>query len=173
MNKFLRKVALGSIVTTGAVIMSSSITFANYTDELDQVTNAAKQMDSTSQRLMIGQSLNGIDTQSMDLETAMLAVQSERAKLLDTQLKTQMESVQNRNLDISKLNQELLEAQSAGDTQKVASLKSQIDAMSNSQQMDTLRLQSLSNKRNESFEIMTNFIKKMQDNRSSIIGNMR
>ena len=35
------------------------------------------------------------------------------------------------------------------------------------------RLQSLSNKRNEAFETMTNFIKKMQDSRSSIIGNMR
>ena len=41
------------------------------------------------------------------------------------------------------------------------------------QQMDMLRLQSLSNKRNEAFETMTNFIKKMQDNRNSIIGNMR
>ncbi len=52
-------------------------------------------------------------------------------------------------------------------------LKTGIDSMSNSQQMDMLRLQSLSNKRNEAFDIMTNFMKKMQDNRSSIIGNMR
>lgn len=52
-------------------------------------------------------------------------------------------------------------------------IKGQIDALSNSQQMDMLRLQSLSNKRNEAFETMTNFIKKMQDNRNSIIGNMR
>ena len=52
-------------------------------------------------------------------------------------------------------------------------IKGQIDALSNSQQMDMLRLQSLSNKRNEAFETMTNFIKKMQDSRSSIIGNMR
>ncbi|WJH32173.1 hypothetical protein N6H13_15585 [Paenibacillus sp. CC-CFT742] len=40
-------------------------------------------------------------------------------------------------------------------------------------QMEMLRLQSLSNKRNEAFDVMTNFIKKMQDSRSSIIGNMR
>ena len=52
-------------------------------------------------------------------------------------------------------------------------LKSSIDSLSNSQQMDMLRLQSLSNKRNEAFDLMTNFMKKMQDNRSSIIGNMR
>ncbi|WP_298208965.1 hypothetical protein [Acidovorax sp.] len=55
----------------------------------------------------------------------------------------------------------------------IQEVKSQIDSMSNSQQMDMLRLQSLSNKRNEAFDVMTNFIKKMQDSRSSIIGNMR
>ncbi|MWV47176.1 hypothetical protein GRF59_26635 [Paenibacillus sp. HJL G12] len=52
-------------------------------------------------------------------------------------------------------------------------VKGKIDSMSNSQQMDMLRLQSLSNKRNEAFDVMTNFVKKMQDSRSSIIGNMR
>ncbi|MFN9475315.1 hypothetical protein [Acidovorax sp.] len=55
----------------------------------------------------------------------------------------------------------------------IADSKTQIDALSNSQQMDMLRLQSLSNKRNEAFDLMTNFIKKMQDSRSSILGNMR
>ena len=52
-------------------------------------------------------------------------------------------------------------------------LKTEIDSLSNSQQMDMLRLQSLSNKRNEAFDLMTNFIKKMQDSRSSITSNMR
>ncbi|WP_208458672.1 hypothetical protein [Comamonas antarctica] len=55
----------------------------------------------------------------------------------------------------------------------IENLKSMIDTQSNSQQMDMLRLQSLSNKRNEAFDTMTNFVKKMQDSRSSIIGNMR
>lgn len=55
----------------------------------------------------------------------------------------------------------------------VENIKSAIDSESNSQQMDMLRLQSLSNKRNEAFELMTNFIKKMQDSRSSIISGMR
>ena len=36
-----------------------------------------------------------------------------------------------------------------------------------------LRLQSLTGKRNEAFDVMTNFLKKMQESRSSIIGNMR
>ncbi|WP_144630576.1 hypothetical protein [Bordetella genomosp. 13] len=55
----------------------------------------------------------------------------------------------------------------------VDDLKRQVDGVSNSQQMEMLRLQSLTNKNNEAFEVMTNFIKKMQDSRSSIIGNMR
>lgn len=40
-------------------------------------------------------------------------------------------------------------------------------------QATLLRLQSLSNKRGEAFEVMTNFIKKMEASRSNIIGNMR
>ena len=55
----------------------------------------------------------------------------------------------------------------------IKAVQSAIDAQSNSQQMYMLRLQSLSNKRNEAFDLMSNFIKKMQDGRSSILGNMR
>lgn len=60
-----------------------------------------------------------------------------------------------------------------GKETEITSIKGQIDSVSNSQQMEMLRLQSLSNKRNESFDLMTNFMKKMQDNRSSIMSNMR
>lgn len=57
--------------------------------------------------------------------------------------------------------------------QATEKLKGAIDSLSNSQQMDMLRLQSMTNKRNEAFDVMTNFIKKMEESRSSIIGNMR
>lgn len=189
-----------------------------------------------------------LNLQSMDLETALMAVQSQRANLLESQLKQQIESVQQKNDAISKLNTALgalnalaakfpsdkpdtklsgtdaakndyqmeKDANSAlkaagitpnptvngrmnadgvtgkdanGDTwfsggvngsskksdidATIQVVKGQIDSMSNSQQMDMLRLQSLSNKRNEAFDVMTNFVKKMQENRSSIIGNMR
>lgn len=184
--------------------------------------------------------VNSINLQGMDLETALLAVQSSRANLLETQLKDQINEVQNRNAQIANLNNmvsalnglvaqygsgsddatkigdgkgisgwdknEVLStdsdkagtlgylAKQAGldlatlgilkdgsfkDVKKgelnaaIQTLKGQIDALGNSQQMDMLRLQSLSNKRNEAFDTMTNFIKKMQDSRSAIIGNMR
>ena len=55
----------------------------------------------------------------------------------------------------------------------ISALKGQIDSLNNSQQMDMLKLQALTNKRNEAFDLMTNFVKKMSDSRSSILGNMR
>ncbi len=223
--------------------------------------------------------------ESLDLETAMMAVQSQRASLLEDQLKGQLQEVQQRNAQIGKLNDALasarelsaqfsdkdgstkkmsdllksqkkdyaktpegkadieslktswqakiqaqypdekikfhkdnafsmssssifpvkvgepfeipdnrtaagklveklqtacgaanitLEVENKGQLEKtIENLKSMIDSQSNSQQMDMLRLQSLSNKRNEAFELMTNFIKKMQDSRSSIVANLR
>ena len=51
----------------------------------------------------------------------------------------------------------------------IQTIKSQIDALGNTQQMDMLRLQSLSNKRNEAFELMSNFMKKLSDGRSQIL----
>ena len=55
----------------------------------------------------------------------------------------------------------------------IAKVKFKIDELSGSQQMDMLRLQSLSNKRNEAFENATNFQNKMVESRSSIIKNMQ
>lgn len=105
-------------------------------------------------------SLSSVDISSMDIETALMMVQQERARLLDAQLQVQIQAVQNRNQQIADLNAQLEAAQQRGDQAAVQSLKGQIDALSNSQQMDMLRLQSLSNKRNEAFDLMTNFIKK-------------
>lgn len=52
-------------------------------------------------------------------------------------------------------------------------VKGMIDAAGNSQQQDMLRLQSLSNKRNEAFDVMSSFVKKSHDSRGAIIGNLR
>lgn len=118
-------------------------------------------------------SVNMQNIQSMDLETALMMVQSERSRLLEQQLQAQLTAVQDRNAQIALLNSQLASAKQSGDAETAAARQAQIDAASNSQQMDMLRLQSMSNKRNEAFDVMTNFVKKMQDSRSSIIGNMR
>jgi len=53
----------------------------------------------------------------------------------------------------------------------ITKIKGLIDAESNNQQMDMLRLQSLNNKKNESIEILTNTQKKHTDANSNIIRN--
>lgn len=159
------------------------------------------------------------DLKGLDLESAMMAVQSRRANLLEAQLKNQIDGVEARNNQIASANDAITALRAvrpagdanqkvsvtpaqisninglyakagivpaiAGKTQFDASftqaqvdasvdvIKSAIDSLNNSQQMDMLRLQSLTNKRNEAFDLMTNFIKKMSDSRSSILGNMR
>ena len=133
-----------------------------------------------------------------DLMALMLRVQQERSGLLEQQLKAEMEAVQAKNARAQDLQQALSQngqndqlwrdfcAQKANvdmdctgkdaagfGVVMVNRVKTMIDSSGNSQQMDMLRLQNLSAKRNEAFEQMTALIKKMQDVRSSIIGNMR
>ncbi|MEC2078201.1 hypothetical protein [Metabacillus fastidiosus] len=128
--------------------------------------------------------VSAIDLTGMDLEAALMQVQSQRAALLEAQLQLQIKDVQERNNQIAKLHNELqslnTERANTADIEKIkeldakiAATKGQIDTLSNVNQMDMLRLQGMSNKRNEAFDVMTNFIKKMQESRSSIIGNMR
>ncbi|ANP71433.1 Putative secreted protein [Cryobacterium arcticum] len=190
------------------------------TNEAGQVLGLATQPQTTDQpqlqtlinnstRAMPGVTVTNVSLVAYDLESAMMVVQSNRANLLEAQLRAQIETVQSRNADISRLNNALAgvngylaspnptrfaeaaaAVRAAGlltdpfltasptDASGVgralsATLRGLIDSSSYSQQMDMLRLQSLSNKRNESFDVMTNFMKKMQESRSSILGSMR
>ncbi|WP_405175387.1 hypothetical protein MHI27_01045 [Paenibacillus sp. FSL H8-0261] len=190
------------IIVGGALLYNNSV----YNSVKDALNGNATQ-NSVGSVDMSG--MTQVNIQGMDLEAAMMAVQSSRATMLEDQLKDQIASVQAKNETISKLNQllgvineELAKLPSGAEANAAVKLaddkgamftamsmaipqtkgqlenllgqiKSQIDSASNSQQMDMLRLQSLTNKRNEAFDTMTNFIKKMQDSRSSVIGNMR
>jgi len=186
---------------------------------------------------------------SGDIQTIIQMVQSERVRLLDSQLVDQVKAVQARNDKIAQLNQVLsgltafqgqIEGTEAGSKPKdwnptkitqyelplndaiqaagitdlgfgnlpgqrtpqtgetkdgkegkiitgtnvvnsnttkgqieaaITKIKGLIDAESNNQQMDMLRLQSLNNKKNESVEILTNTQKKQSDSNSGIIRN--
>lgn len=161
--------------------------------------------DRTVQQINVG-AVGGVRAPGdMDLETLMMAVQSDRAALLEGQLKAQIEEVQRRNALTAARNQVLNELRarrpidpatvkraSLGSLEaefpltdktrveltqqdfdrRIQEVKDEIDSMSNTTQMDMIRLQSLSNKRNEAFETLTNFIKKMSETRESIIRNM-
>ncbi len=117
---------------------------------------------------------------SMDLESMLMAVQSNRASLIQTQLMNEMKLVQAKNDEIMVLNTQLGQLKAAwlqpNDQAKFAKLDLQInditvqiDSAGKSQQMDMLRLQSLSNKRNETFDLMTNFMEKFNDSRAGIV----
>lgn len=55
----------------------------------------------------------------------------------------------------------------------IATLKGQIDTVSNQNQMDMVRLQSLMDKRNQAYDLITTALAKIEDQNNSIIGNMR
>lgn len=197
---------------------------ATYDTESMEALEHMSRMDPNSQKNMNDQQsalLNLHDTADMDIETMLMLVQTQRANLLDTQLRDQLEEVNRRNQMLSESNiaienlrriemqihdsiqqgkpvffdnlkeklkyldesvlkyfenldgtiptpQDINYISTLVDDQKII-----INSLSNSQQMDMLRLQELSNKRNEAFEVMTNYVKKMRGNRSSIISNMR
>ena len=120
----------------------------------------------------------------MDLESMLMAVQGNRANLLEVQLMNEMKAVADKNTAITALNTQLGDLRAAKlkttDPATLAKLDSQITEITakigsagNAQQMDMLRLQSLSNKRNEAFDLMTNFMKKFADKRDAMIANMR
>ncbi|MGG4492913.1 hypothetical protein [Brevibacillus reuszeri] len=201
-------VSVGGVFIVGVLFGSALM----YNDSFYHTVNHAIGKGATQNSIVSSGNAGGVETinvNTMDMETAMMAVQGERAKLLEKQLQDQIKAVQDKNEQIAKLNdaqsklrelqadtqndqgmnEEQKEAlkkamEGAGLNTKLpenkeeldaleSQIRNQIDASSNSQQMDMLRLQSLSNKRNEAFDTMSNFIKKMQDSRSSIIGNMR
>jgi chaperonin cofactor prefoldin len=55
----------------------------------------------------------------------------------------------------------------------VNEIKGSLDNLNSTSQMDMIRLQSLSNKRNQAFEMLTNQIQKFAKTNDGIIGNMR
>jgi len=205
-------VSVGGVFIVGVLFGSALM----YNDSFYHTVNNALGKGATQNSIGVSGNQGGVETinvSGVDLETAIMAVQGERAKQMEQQLRDQIQTVQDRNEQIAKLNDaqsKLSEVQAdlpddaqtnqgINDDQKEilkkameevglntklpenkgeidalrSQLKSQIDAQSNSQQMDMIRLQSMSNKRNEAFDVMTNFVKKIQDSRSSIIGNMR
>ena len=123
---------------------------------------------------------------ALDLDAAMKAVQTRRSESLDpqmAQLTTGMHGVQAQNLRMAGLNNQLgaLKENRLQTTDPVMLAKldlqikditAQMTSLAGAQQIDLLRLQSLSNKRNEAFDLMTNFMNKFTAKRDEIIRNM-
>ncbi|GAA5860054.1 hypothetical protein JCM8547_003075 [Rhodosporidiobolus lusitaniae] len=87
------------------------------------------------------------DVNLNDFQTQLLELKSQRAKLLDDQLKQQLDTIKQLN-----------ELPST-------------DATSNAMQLEMLKLQSLTQKSNEASNVMNDMMRKLQDSRASIIKN--
>jgi len=132
------------IVDTSGGSGTSGTTTTTTTDIPANIDDLIKQQQDLITRLQAGQQVNGTTYTSMSLDDA---------------------------LKFYGFNHGIMTQ--AGFDQLIQTISARIDGINSTQQLDMLRLQSLTNKRNEAFDIMTNFLKKMQDSRSSIVGNMR
>lgn len=127
------------------------------------------------------QDLNSLDNllANGDIEGAFMLVQTNRTLSLDRQIAERLEELQARNEQIKSLNDQLA-AINRPDNEltpdqretKVA-LRGQIDQLNADSQLDTIKLQSLINKRNQALEMLTNILQKLQKVLDSIVGNMR
>ena len=125
-----------------------------------------------------------------DIEGAVMLLQTTRARLMDSQLGTQITAMQNRNQQITKLNNDLTVKQAElakvptdsnqdninkreALTKEVGTMKTSIDTLNSDSQIDMIRTQSLVNKRNEAFDTLTNLLGKFQKTIDGIVGNYR
>ncbi|MEK5233967.1 hypothetical protein MHB42_19965 [Lysinibacillus sp. FSL K6-0232] len=112
--------------------------------------------------------IQSLDMEGMDLEANLMEIRAKRIQLLDKQLKGQTVVVEQKNQEMAVLKDQLTALQSE-DTKQIEAIKAQLDAVSNSYQMEIEHLQSLKKKRRE---VLTNFMKTMQDRHSAIFGSI-
>jgi|GEM_PF-5295601 len=158
----LRTALAGAVMLTTLMAAPSSILAEDYEQEMAQ----AMSVSSAPGGINISQLTGGLD-----LESYMMMVQAERARLLEAQMSEQIAEVRARQQEIAELNAQL--ASLDHDSEEAKEIKARLDAMVSTSQIDMLRLQSLTNKRNEAFEILTNALRKMSESREAIIRNMR
>ena len=156
------------------------------TKGLTALFNAQSAVDALDEAISSLQGLKKL-LDSGDIEGAVMLLQTTRAKLMDAQLGTQIKAMQERNAQITALNNKLTAAQQtlAGysgtdtsqakkdKTKEVGDLKTAIDSLNSDSQIDMIRTQSLVNKRNEAFDTLTNLLGKFQKTIDGIVGNYR
>jgi hypothetical protein len=153
---------------------------------LTALFNAQSAVDALGEAISSLQGLKKL-LDSGDIEGAVMLLQTTRAKLMDAQLGTQIKAMQERNAQITSLNNQLTAAQqtlagysgtdTSDDKKKatklVGDLKTAIDSLNSDSQIDMIRTQSLVNKRNEAFDTLTNLLGKFQKTIDGIVGNYR
>ena len=127
------------------------------------------------------QDLNNLDDllAQGDIEGAFMLVQTNRTLSLDRQIAERLKELQARNDEIKNLNDRLAAINKPDkdlepeERERKVQLRGQIDKLNADSQLDTIKLQSLINKRNQALEMLTNLLQKFQKVLDSIVGNMR
>lgn len=143
-----------------------------------------------------------LDGETMSLQTLIMSLQAERANVLENQFASQAAEIKKRIGQIREANDMMAEMQACKKDKKKASsalqkyckdngidlhndtskeawdtnitrLKSHIDALNSQSQLDDIRMQTLMQKRDQSFQMLTNTIQKIGKTLDSIIANMR
>lgn len=107
-----------------------------------------------------------------DIEGAVMMVQTRRTKELDKQIGARIVELQERNNAIAELNVRLSKL-GKDDNKGKTELKGQIDKLNADSQLDMIKMQSLTNKRNQAFDMLTNLLQKFQKSNDAIVSNMR
>ncbi len=118
--------------------------------------------------------------ESGDILAAVSLLNQSQVKVLDQQLSGRIMAMQERNANIKSLNDKLAEEQGKAGSpptgpqqESMTKLKGQIDKLNGDSQLDMIQIQSLTTKRNQAFEMLSNLTSKLQSAMSTIIGNMR
>jgi hypothetical protein len=207
-----------------------------FLDDSDTTKSGAQLTANDKQRLLMlvdafrsaasaAQQVQVMDFGVLDIDSIMMLVQSERARLLDAQIIAKTQQVKDRSNQISQLNQlqamvrgalatfntdakptdtvsvpsgakdliatykafnalsgagggsittSVSTTMSKADLEKIQEeIKAAIDSLNSTQQLEMTALQSLTNKRNEAYETITNFISKVQKTKDAVVGNLR
>jgi small-conductance mechanosensitive channel len=172
------KDAHGRPITGNAGLINTQLT--NIAQAVGRIDTAQKKLAAANEAMAPMKAMVEL-LKSGDIQGAIMLLQTTRVKNLDEQLKGRIAALQDRNAQIKSLNDQLGDAQKAlagdkdnGDKQKrVTQLKGQIDLMNSDSQLDMIGLQSLVNKRNEAFDMLSNLLNKFQKTMDGIVGNMR
>jgi DNA polymerase III alpha subunit (gram-positive type) len=142
-------------------------------------------VNDVSQAQMVDQISSEI--MSGGIETVMMTVLTNRTNTLNEVVAGQVADMQQRNKDIAAKQNTLMDKRKElakldpDDDKKeynekqteIENIKTEIDQMSSSSQLDMIKLQGLINKTNQSTEMMTNLLQKFSGVLDKIIGNMR
>jgi predicted nucleic acid-binding Zn-ribbon protein len=122
---------------------------------------------------------------NMDIESMFMSLVSERANVLDSAITERAKAMQDRNAQISAINDDVVkirtEMQGMDKDSKeyknkeldLQNKQTQIDSLSSNSQLDMIQLQGLINKRNQSVDMLTNLVEKFSKTMDGIVSNMR